>query len=65
MDDIFPLIFNLIDRGSDYKSILFTCAKWYQFAYNKKKCHRLCNHLLTLLTFFPDKPWNWETTVIF
>src|SRR5258708_4326649 len=59
MDDVLPLIFNFINIGSDYKSVLFTCNKWYQFAYSKDKCHQLCNHLLTLLTLFPNKPWNW------
>jgi hypothetical protein len=58
MDDIFPLIFNFIDRGSDYKSVLFTCKKWHQLAYNEDKCDQLCNHLLTLLTIFPKKRWD-------
>jgi hypothetical protein len=59
MNDILVLIFNFVDKGSDYKSVLFTCKKWYQLAYSKTKCHQLCNHLITLLTLFPNKPWNW------
>ena len=59
--DILSFIFSYINDGYTYKATIFTCKDWYNIIQNKhpnlwKKC---CNMLMTILKFYPDKPWNW------
>jgi hypothetical protein len=41
-----------------WKSFILTCRAFYTHN-NRAEIAARANHLLTLLTMFPDKPWNW------
>jgi hypothetical protein len=44
-------------RGA-WKSFIFTCKAFLAYN-NKAEITAPVNHLLTLLTLFPDKDWSW------
>src|SRR5271166_4096471 len=62
IDDILHYIFSFIKEGSTFKSVLFTCRRWYEIVLKVHPNGRIifANHLTTLLKFLPDKPWNFD-----
>ena len=61
-DELIEYIFSFTDTGSTFKKILLTCKRWYtlQTKVFPKGKSMFSNHLITLLKFFPHKPWNWQ-----
>ena len=61
VEEILIELFSFVNDGYTYKSVVFTCKKWNSFMkinYPEKR-NKVCNHLLTLLQKYPNKPWNW------
>lgn len=58
-DEIFGEISSHILDGATWKAWIFTC-KMFAKMNNPGQINRFSNHLLTLLTMLPDKPWNWH-----
>src|SRR5271166_6035772 len=62
IDDILHYIFSFIKEGSTFKSVLFTCHRWYEIVL-KVHCNGriiFANHLTTLLKFLPDQEWDYD-----
>jgi hypothetical protein len=62
----FNVLFNIfehVDDGVTYKSILFTCKDWKHIMESRHptKRNKVINHLQTLLLKYPDKPWDWDS----
>jgi hypothetical protein len=62
ISDLFQLIFTYVNEGSNYKKITLVCKEWKKIIENihPKAKNKMCNHLLTLLKFFPDQDWDYE-----
>jgi hypothetical protein len=60
-EDLISIIFNYIDSGYTYKSIIFTCKDWYNIMrkYHPNLWIKFCHMFSTILKFYPNKPWNW------
>src|SRR5271166_2603133 len=61
IDDILHYIFSFIKEGSTFKSVLFTCRRWHEIVLKVHCDGRIifANHLVTLLKFLHDTPWNY------
>ncbi len=62
IDDIIFSIANCIAEGSTWKSFLLTCSKFYLVTQqlHEDRSIKFANHLTTLLSKYPDKPWDWS-----
>ena len=60
--ELIGTIFTCITYGSDYKTISLVDRYWNRLI---KKVHpnahlKFCNHLLTLLSRYPNQQWSWN-----
>jgi len=55
IEEIFIYMLNKIGEGSTYKSVLFTCKRWYRLAYSESRVDGFSNHLWTLYKLYPGK----------
>src|SRR5258708_23141523 len=61
MLDIIPLIFNHVNDGKTYKSILYSSKLFYDIMiyHHPHKRYKVFNQLTTLLKIYPNEDWNW------
>ena len=58
VNDCFIEISKHIDTGSTWKSWILVCREFASMN-SKKQIHRFSNHITTLLSLYPAKPWDW------
>lgn len=61
--DCIKIILSCTNDGSTYKNLLLTCRYFYMFLEinGDKWKKRFSNHLRTLLKFWPNSEWDWES----
>src|SRR5258708_37119595 len=63
MLDVLSLIFNYVNDGKTYKSILYSSKLFYDIMtyYHSRKRYQVYNQLWSIINFYPDEQWNWNS----
>src|SRR5438094_149057 len=66
MIDVLSYLFNFINDGKTYKSILYTSKLFYDIMIKNYpiKRYQVYNQLWSLIKLYPDKPWIWSNISI-
>src|SRR5271165_1178856 len=49
-------------NGGNYKNIRLVCITWYKLVGDR--VDEFSNHLITLITKYPDKDWHWSNIML-
>lgn len=60
--DVYTVIFNYVNDGKTYKSILYSSKTLYDIMvlHYPQKRYQVYNQLWSLIELYPDKPWDWS-----